>query len=168
MIALIVGSTGAGKTTYSKKFGESWPGVVYSIDNWMKNLYGQDMPKDPPSNWYYENQKWYVGRIERCQNQIRELALEGALKGYNAILDLGFTTKDHRKSFIDFFSKHGISTEIHYLNISIEERKRRVQERNSTKGETFVMTVDDTLFDYMESIFEPPTEDEGAGIRTIE
>jgi adenylate kinase family enzyme len=44
IIILIVGSTGAGKTTYARKLAEQIQAVVYSIDDWMKGLYWQDMP----------------------------------------------------------------------------------------------------------------------------
>lgn len=46
-------------------------------------------------------------------------------------------------------------------------RWERVQNRNQNQGETFVMNVDRGMFDYMESIFQAPTKDEGALIHLI-
>lgn len=37
MIHLIVGNTGAGKTTYSNKLKRKTNGIIFSIDKWNKN-----------------------------------------------------------------------------------------------------------------------------------
>lgn len=164
---MVVGSTGAGKTTHSLKIAKELSAVVYSIDNWMKELYGPDMPADPEPQWFYDNQKWYVDRIARCEEVIKKISLMRAQLGQPSLLDLGFATKSHRSGFIRYFNAHGIETTIHYLDVPAEVRKRRVRERNQARGETFVMTVDESLFDYMESVFEAPSEDEGAKISVI-
>ena len=164
MIFLIVGLTGAGKTTYARKIATQMSGVVYSIDNWMKDLYGQDMPADPTPDWFYENQQWYVDRIARCEQLIKKTTLERAKLKQASLLDLGFTTKKHRAQFIEYFKEHNIPVETHFIDVPQSIRKQRVEERNKSKGDTFVMSVDDSLFNYMESIFEAPAEDEGANL----
>lgn len=168
MIVLISGSTGAGKTTYSRKLARKLPGIVYSIDNWMKALYGQDMPTEPTSEWFQKNHEWYVERIQRCEEHIRSLTLDRALIDQSSILDLGFSTSDHRKSFIDFYKQSEIEVQTHFLNIPANIRWERVQKRNSEKGSTFVMNVDRTLFDYMEGIFEKPSSNEGAPLMVLD
>ncbi len=167
MITLIVGSTGAGKTTYSRKLAKELPAVVYSIDNWMKSLFGADMPEDPKPEWFHENHEWYVARIKRCEAQIKDLSKNRALIAQQSILDLGFSTKDHRKDFINFFSKENVPVTIHFLDIDKGERKRRVESRNREKGDTYVMEVDDSLFDFMEGIFEPPSDSEGVPVKVL-
>lgn len=167
MVTLVVGSTGAGKTTYAQKLSSEISAVTYSIDNWMKDLFGPDMPSDPEPQWFYDNQKWYVERIGRCEALIKKIVLDRAVNGQRSLLDLGFTTKQHRLQFIEFFKKNGVDVVTHFLDVPVETRKFRVEERNRLKGKTFVMTVDEGLFDYMESIFEPPTECEGAELFVI-
>lgn len=108
MIVMIVGSTGAGKTTYARKLSQEITAVVYSIDHWMKKLYGDDMPIDPKPDWFHQNHAWY---------------LESPFWP-KTILDLGFSTEKHRQKFISKFLK----------------QKRE-------KGDIFVMTVDDSLFE---------------------
>ena len=167
MIVLVVGSTGAGKTTYARKLAQDLPGVVYSIDNWMKSMFGADMPEDPQPEWFYENQQWYVQRIARCEKMITDLATQRAKMGQQSILDLGFSTEEHRKLFIDHFKDLDIPVSIHYLDVDVDERKRRVRNRNAVKGDTYVMTVDDSLFGYMEEIFESPTTSEGVEVHWV-
>lgn len=167
MVFLIVGSTGAGKTTYAREISSKISGTVYSIDDWMKALYWQDMPKDPDNQWFLENGKWYADRITRCENLILELTLDRGRRNENTILDLGFSTAEHRKSFIDKLLVEGFPVEVHFLDLPAEIRWARVQQRNKMKAETFVMTVDRDMFDYVESIFEPPQSSEGAFVKVI-
>jgi hypothetical protein len=82
-------------------------------------------------------------------------------------LDLGFSTKEHRKKFIDRLSSEGIAVRIQFLDVDAEERKQRVEKRNQEKGETFMMTVDDSLFDFMENLFEAPSEEEGVPVQVV-
>lgn len=87
MVWLIVGSTGAGKTTYSKNVAKSFGAAVYSIDDWMRALYWQDMPANPSNQWFLENGKWYTDRIARCEEWILRNTLERESLGQNTILD---------------------------------------------------------------------------------
>jgi predicted kinase len=162
-----VGSTGAGKTTYSRKLASEISAVVYSIDNWMKAMFGADMPSEPQPSWFHENHEWYVERIARCEEMILELVKSRALLSQPSILDLGFSTKEHRKKFIDRLSSEGIAVRIQFLDVDAEERKQRVEKRNQEKGETFMMTVDDSLFDFMENLFEAPSEEEGVPVQVV-
>jgi predicted kinase len=45
MAFLISGSTGAGKTTYSRKLAKERHALVFSIDEWMKTLFWMDAPQ---------------------------------------------------------------------------------------------------------------------------
>ena len=129
MIVLVVGSTGAGKTTYARKLAPDLPGVVYSIDNWMKSLFGADMPEDPQPEWFYENQQWYVQRIARCEKMITDLATQRAKVGQQSILDLGFSTEEHRKLFIDHFKDLDIPVSM-TLQSDTSDLRRRIRESN--------------------------------------
>ena len=160
MVVLMVGMTGAGKSTYAKAYAEKNKAVVYSIDNWMKTLFGDDMPDDPDSNWFFDNHKWYTQKITRCENQILSLVTERGLKNQKSVLDLGFTQKEHRGKFIKALNAKGIETQIHYLDVDYETCWERVQKRNKEKGKTFVMTVTKDMFEYMEDSFQVPKASE--------
>lgn len=164
VVYLIVGSTGAGKTTYSKKLSAEKSAAVFSIDNFMKDLYWQDMPRNPDNSWFVENGPWYMERINRCEALILKMTVDRLQRSENTILDLGFSTDEHRMKFISELKKSAAEIEVHFLDYSAEVRWQRVLKRNSEKGETFAMTVDRNMFDYMESIFETPTAKEGVRI----
>lgn len=166
-VVLIVGSTGAGKTTHSLNIAKELGAVVYSIDNWMKALYWPDMPKNPDNNWFVENSQWYTERISRCEALILSEVLARAKLNQNSILDLGFSTSEHRKRFIGHLLKVDIEVQVHFLDLPADLRWQRVQKRNLEQAETFVMNVDRDMFDFMESIFELPTEKEGAPVKRI-
>lgn len=159
-LILVVGLTGAGKTTYCDKNYNKFKGHVFSIDRWMKSLYWQDMPANPDINWFKENHQWYVERIARCEALIQNQVSELLKLGTTCILDLGFTAVAHRETYINLGSSLSVNVEIHHLNVDKKERWRRVEERNNNKSSTFSMLVDKGMFDYMEDVFENFSENE--------
>lgn len=164
MIVLVVGSTGAGKTTYSRGLSHELRAELFSIDDWMKSMFWQEMPSMPDYQWFVTNGAWYAERIQRCENLIFQLTVNRAVRGENSILDLGFSSREHRQKFIDLFRSKGVSVEMHFLDVPADERWNRVQKRNEGTGETFVMAVDRQMFDFVESIFEAPTAAEGVDL----
>jgi len=164
---LIVGSTGAGKTTFARKLSKSVSAVVFSIDDWMKALYWQDMPSNPDMAWFSENQKWYVDRIARCEAMIWRQVQALTQSQSTCILDLGFSTREHRARFIALAAQEGLEVEIHYLDVSPSLRWQRVLERQKLQTDTYVMDVDQGMFDYMESIFEEPVAGEANRLHKV-
>jgi predicted kinase len=150
---LISGSTGAGKTTYSRKIAQEFSAVVFSIDEWMKTLFWMDAPKGGDLNWALE-------RVRRCEEQIWTLAQRLLDSGHPVILDLGFSKKDQRDRFRSLVLSSGHQPELHFLDISVETRRDRVKQRNLTKSETYEFHVNEKTFDWMESYFERPTQEE--------
>ena len=43
MLVIVTGLTGSGKTTYCNTYLEEHKAEVFSIDNWMRALYWEDM-----------------------------------------------------------------------------------------------------------------------------
>jgi predicted kinase len=150
---LIAGSTGAGKTTYARALADKIDGIRFSIDDWMGALFWMDSPQPIAFEWTIE-------RINRCETMIWAMAQQSVARGIPAILDLGFTTFDHRQKFRDLANHIDHPAAVHFVDIDATERWRRVQARNAQRGETFVMPVDRAMFDFMESRWEPPAEAE--------
>ena len=92
MIHLIVGNTGAGKTTYSANLKKKTNGIVFSIDKWNKTLFLTD--KKPT-----DGLEWFLERIERAEEMIKELVMQLENAGTDTILDLGFSKLEHRNKF---------------------------------------------------------------------
>ena len=93
-VHLVFGSQGAGKSTYAKKLAENINGVHLSIDEWMSELYGADLPKPM-------DLKWIMERVERCEKRIWTTAKQVSVCGGNVILDLGLMKVKNRDAFLN-------------------------------------------------------------------
>ena len=152
-LILVVGPTGAGKTTYALVLSEQVKAVRFSIDPWMQTLFADDMTSIDFA--------WMMERVERCYAQIWEVSEQILKTNGNVVLDLGFTTKEQRKVFSDRGAELKINTEIHYLNAPPDIRKQRVKKRNQEKDPAvYAFEVTDGMFNFMEPRFEVPDEDE--------
>ena len=99
---LIAGSTGAGKTTVARQIADRMRGVRFSIDEWMNALYWMDYPEKNDFSWALE-------RVQRCEAQIQAVAQQLAEAGIDAVLDLGFTTREQRSTWLK--KAHAAGTE---------------------------------------------------------
>ena len=152
-LVLVVGCTGAGKSTYARALADQLGGLRFSIDEWMVALFWADSPQPIQFEWTME-------RVGRCEAQIFAMAQQAAVRGVPVVLDLGFTTRAHRDKFRALGEGAGLSLAVHFVDVPADERWRRVKQRNAQQGETFAMTVDRGMFDFMEGLWEPPSEAE--------
>ena len=148
-IHLITGGTGAGKTTYALWLADEIDGVRFSIDDWMTTLFWMDSP-DPISF------EWAMTRINRTETQMWDMAEQVLSRGTPVIFDLGFTKFAHREKFRALAKTRDITAKLHWVDITPEERWRRVEARNAEKGETFAMHVSEDMFAFMENEWESP------------
>jgi predicted kinase len=151
-IQLICGSTGAGKTTYSLRLAERIGAVRFSIDEWMATLFWMDSPQPLLPAWSLE-------RIERCFSQIWLTATQVGARGVPCLLDLGLSRADSRARIYKLAQEVGLSVQLHFLDVPLEERWRRVEKRNAARGDTYQLPFDVTreMFDFVETLWEPPT-----------
>jgi len=154
-IHLVCGSTGAGKTTYAIALAERLGGIRFSIDSWMSALFWMDSPQPLEPAWAME-------RVERCLEQIWAVARDVAARGLPCILDVGLTTLASRQRFAGAASEAGLSVQLHFVDVPVEERWRRVAARNAGRGETrqLAFAVTREKFDFVETMWEPPTPEE--------
>ena len=152
-IHMVLGRQGAGKSTYSKALAKKVNAVYFSIDEWMWQLYGDDMPKSM-------NLRWIMERVGRCEHRIRDLTNQVYDSGSCVVLDLGFTKLSNRDSFYSLASESNASIQVHYLKAPHSVRKQRVMERNNAKGETYSFEVTPSMFDFMEGEFHSPLDRE--------
>ncbi|NRA86646.1 MAG: ATP-binding protein [Rhizobiales bacterium] len=160
MLHLIIGNTGAGKTTYARKLKQQNRGIIFSIDQWNKDLFFADKQPDDGLNWFLE-------RIERAETIIKSLIIQLENAGTDSILDLGFAKYSHRLSFLNFIQQHKFKHQIHYLKIDSETRFNRITKRNNEKGAAFQFEVFEQDFNFMESWFELPQNTELQNCITI-
>jgi predicted kinase len=150
-IHIVFGPQGAGKSSYSRTLATASEGTRFSIDEWMAQLYGPDLPDSI-------NLSWIMERVQRCERQIWRIAEQIAKNGGNVVLDLGFMKVRNRSAFSEQARAAGISSKLHYVTAPHDIRRSRVMRRNSEKGETFSFEVSPAMFDFMEAEFEAPTQ----------
>lgn len=153
MIHLIIGNTGAGKTTYSTSLKENNKGLIYSIDEWNNTLFIPDKKKT-------DGLEWFLERIERVESLIQKLIIQSEYSGVDSILDLGLSKYSHRQKFRAFAKAHDIPIKLHYLDIPKDVRWQRICHRNMEQGDTFEFIVTERDFNFMENWFEIPTQEE--------
>ncbi len=159
-VHIVVGPTGAGKSTYSKAWALEHGAVRFAIDEWMVALFAKDRPDDAGF-------EWYVDRIERCTNQIwsvcrQLLALEQAV-----VLEIGLTQHAARSEFYQRVEADGYECQLHVIEAPRELRWQRVEQRNREQGETYSLEVTRGMFDFVETMWEPPDEAECTALHAI-
>ncbi len=156
MIHLIVGNTGSGKTTYAMELKRKTHGIIFSIDRWNKTLFLADKKPD-------DGLEWFLERIDRAEEMIIDLIQQLENSKTDSILDLGLSKFKHREKFRKFAKSNGFEVKTHFLDISKETRLERIMKRNNERGATFEFEVSKENFDFMESWFEKPSEEEVDG-----
>ena len=153
MIHLLVGNTGAGKSTYANKLKLETSGVIFTLDKWNKILFFPDKTENDGLNWFLE-------RIERAELLMQDLILQLENSGVDSILDVGLSKHSHREKYRNFAKENNLKVKTHFLDISKNIRKERILKRNLEKGTTFEFEVSEDNFEFMETWFEPLTEEE--------
>ena len=161
LIHLICGSTGAGKTTYARELATNIGGVVFSIDEWMVTLFGEDAPAHLDPTWIFP-------RVHRCETQIWAIASQLGKLGVPSILDLGFQRQEHRQRFAGLVRQGELTAKLHVLDVDASERWKRVSARNHNQDETFHMEITRGMFDYIETTWERPSDDEIEAVSRID
>ena len=152
-IHLICGLTGAGKSTYAENLRLREKGVRFSVDEWNAGLFFPDKHPTADFNWFYE-------RVQRCCAQMRKTAEQTLETGMPAVFDCGFTDAKERQIFYDWADGLGIPVVLHYLDVDEETRWARTENRNTEKGDTFALHVTRDMFEFMNRLWEAPSESE--------
>ena len=160
MIHLVCGSTGAGKTTYAGKLSRQLGALHLSIDDWMVGLFAADKPAR--ADW-----QWIDERVRRCEHQMVATALQLGRLGVPSVLDLGLQRADQRQRVATPMTAAGLAVLLHFLDIDAAERWRRVEGRNHERGETFRLAVTRPMFDFIETIWQPPDAEEMVALNGV-
>lgn len=149
-VILICGKICSGKSTYSEQIRAKNNAVLLSVDEVMLALFEQNV--GDKHDEYAKN----------TQNFLFKKSVELIKAGVNVILDWGFWRRTDRDFAKDFYQSRDIECEMHYIDISDEEWKKRLEKRNQSvlAGETSAYFVDENLAKKFESIFEMPQKDE--------
>jgi len=149
-VYLICGKLCCGKTTYSQKLCAENDAVLLSVDEMTLTVFGQNCGEKHDE--YVLNAKKYL----------LNKSLDLIDKNINVVLDWGFWTRKEREFTKDFYKSRGIDCELHYIDISDETWKARIELINKAviTDKTSAYYVDENLLAKCNSIFEAPSEDE--------
>lgn len=168
-IHLILGSTGAGKSTYAKRLQGLVGAPHLAVDEWMTDLFAPDL--EEPLDW-----GWISERALRCEQRIISTARCLAEQGVSSILEIGLQRADRRAQVVSALTAPASQAnphsawrvQTHFLDVNADERWRRVQQRNQDKGPTFTLELSRELFDFFEDMWEPPAAAEPLNLTRIE
>lgn len=147
---LICGKLCSGKTTYCNRLISEHGGVLLSCDEMTLQLFDGDLGEK------------HDDMVERIKRYLLKKAAEIAANGVDVLLDWGFWRKSDRKAAREFFSSHGIESELHYLEVPDELWHSRIEKRNQAvkRGEVSAYFVDEGLMKKFEGMFEAPEPSE--------
>ena len=150
-VYLICGKICSGKSYYCKKLKEKVNGVILSPDEATYDLIRN------------EQGEFYNVFCDRLLNYLNKKAVEIVNAGANVIYERGLWNKAERDNVKQFFKENNIETEIHYIYVSGDVWKKRIEERNKRVkegkgGSDFYL--DEGLMKKLVSKFEEPTRDE--------
>jgi predicted kinase len=154
---VIFGPCAAGKTTYAHALARSERAVPFVLDEWGARLFGPDL--QGPIEF-----QWMVERLARCNALIWSTAEAVLAAGTSVVLDIGAMRRAHRERIRQMAEAKSLSLQWHFVDAPQEVRRARVADRNTTKGETFVMEVTPEMFDMLEAFYEPPAPAELEGV----
>lgn len=149
-VILICGKICSGKSYYTQRLKQKTNAVILSCDEMVFDLSLDDIG---------DKHDELVAKIKKYLHKKSREIIEA---GTDVILDFGFWSKKEREEVSKYYSERGIAFEWHYIDISDEDWKRNINERNSlvSKGLSQSFFVDEGLLKKMKSIFEEPSEQE--------
>ena len=145
-VIMTCGMICCGKSTYAKKLQTEQNAVILSIDDITLTLFPEGSG---------DMHDTYALRAEQY---LLNLSIQILLAGVDVILDWGLWTKAMRNRIRRFYGYEGIKTELHYLRISPEEWKKRIEKRNASDEAAYY--VDEGLLNKAKALFEEPCTEE--------
>ncbi|MBQ1288103.1 MAG: ATP-binding protein [Erysipelotrichaceae bacterium] len=146
-VVLICGRPGAGKTYYARKLLSKEKAVLLSNDELLNALFPKKHPNDDH------------GLMMRINDYLLRETVEIIHSGSDVILDWGFWKKEERKEISEYFMKHGVYCEWHYIDVNEEQWKRNIAKRNEgNNGSDFILPED--VLVRADREFEEPDPDE--------
>jgi predicted kinase len=139
-LILICGLPGAGKTTLARRLADEIPAVHLCGDEWMAHL-GFDLHDEAARD-----------RIERM---FWRLAQDLLRLGQSVILESGFWLRADRDEKRLGAHVLGAAVELHYLDVPLAERWRRIEQRNA-EGVWGSVPITREQFERWEPYFDAP------------
>ena len=160
MIHLVCGPIGAGKTSYAIDLSERENAVRFSEDEWLAYLFVPDAPEDLLERPMQEVGVWAAEKYQRCRGKIWSVCKQLLRNNISIILDGAAANKEQRDMIRKKAADNNVGFQLHYVTSAPDTRKKRVFERNVSKGQTYSLEVTPAMFEHTESFFSPPVGNE--------
>ena len=146
---MICGLPGSGKTTLALRLEAEGDAVRLTPDEWMARIVGDGFDEERRA------------AVEAIQWELAQRLLAHEV---DVILESGFWSRKEREAVRSRAAELGASVELHYLDVPIEELKKRLADRNGRLPASS-FRIEPSLIDIWAATFEPPEPDE---LRTTE
>ena len=149
-VLIMCGKICSGKSTYAEKLKLKNKAVILSVDELTLALF---------ENQAGEKLDFYV---EKLKEYFLKKSLDIVEAGADVILDWGFWTKKERDYAREFYDSRNISYQFYYMNVGIDEWKKRILKRNQEikREQLEAYPIDKGLLSKVEKMFEEPDRKE--------
>lgn len=149
-VLVMCGKICSGKSTYAEKLKLENKAVILSVDELTLALF---------ENQAGEKLDFYV---ETLKEYFLKKSLDIVEAGADVILDWGFWTKKERDYAREFYDSRNISYQFYYMNVGIDEWKKRILKRNQEikREQLEAYPIDKGLLSKVEKMFEEPDRKE--------
>lgn len=149
-VLIMCGKICSGKSTYAEKLKLENKAVILSVDELTLALF---------ENQAGEKLDFYV---EKLKEYFLKKSLDIVEAGADVILDWGFWTKKERDYAREFYDSRNISYQFYYMNVGIDEWKKRISKRNQEikREQLEAYPIDKGLLSKVEKMFEEPDRKE--------
>jgi predicted kinase len=150
-IYAMTGGNGAGKTTYALKISQEKSAQFFSLDKTIKDF-------NQPIQSYEDYMLYY----QRAMDLMSSKAIQLLKEGTSVVFDFGggVASRDWLRHIA---VSSGAEVEIFHLEVPLEERKRRIQQRNREKNQDvyFFHMSDEHFNEHNQQDPPPPPTEEG-------
>lgn len=154
-VIILCGKIASGKSYYANKLKEQSNAIILSVDELMLRLSDSCLGQQ------------HDDTARRCERYFYHLAEQMIHSEIDVIIDYGYWSRKDRDEAKEFFRKKGIKVELHYIQISEEQRIKQLESRNNSliaereKNEAGrVYIIDELLRERLDAKFEDPLEEE--------
>jgi len=146
---LVCGKIASGKSTLSARLATVPGTVLISEDQWLAALYADEM----------QSVADYVRCSSKLKDAIKPHLISLLTAGISVVLDFPANTQANREWMMSIINESGANNCLHYLRVSDEICKSRLQARNAAGSHDFSAT--DEQFELITRYFNQPRADEG-------
>jgi predicted kinase len=154
IIYALTGGNGSGKTTYARKISNEKGAAFFSLDKTIKDF-----------NQVIQSYEDYMSFYQRALDQMFAQAVALLNEGNSVVFDFGGGTAS-RPWLKGIAKSSGAEIIIFHLEVPLEERRRRIQQRNIEKDKNvYFFHMSDEEFDrHNQQDPPPPPTEEGVKV----